>query len=358
MLIEFHDGEKRAVHAKFQAWRRNYPDGFFLTFGSKRRARLHTTQCLHSGDMHWTAKQFGQSLTTERKMCAETQERLLRWAVRAEVQVARCADCLRRMPVPTEGDLNADALTAYSWGYWGWGNSVPQFLQAATALESARGFDSPAFADVRLSRSVRAPGFNGKALENLVGSSRYRWFKGLGNDNIATGKSGVKIADPPEAHALLDFVKEQAVDGRRVLFFCACEVGHPCHRRTVATLLLSAARVRRVDLTIIEWPGGDPDVRELRLKTDRERRASGKTIPLGQRMPTDGSATLPWGSTVMVRRGDEVQQVLTGPAIFKNEWRLPRLSVPGASEKAKPAAQARKLRAMWRCGPRRSRARS
>src|SRR4029077_3274609 len=100
-------------------------------------------------------------------------------------------------------------------------------------------------------------------------------------------------AEPAEANALLDFVKEQASDGRRVLFFCACPVERlrDCHRTRVATLLLSAARDRHVDLTVVEWPGGDPESRELRLTTTEEKRARGKTIPLGERMPSDGLAT-------------------------------------------------------------------
>jgi hypothetical protein len=248
-------------------------------------------------------------------------------------------------------------LTAFSWGYWGWGNSVPQFVQAATAHESANGFQPPAFADVRLSRSVRAPGFNGRALERLVGPSRYRWLKGLGNARIATGESGVKIAEPADAHALLDYVKEHATEGRRVLFFCACPGDRrpPCHRMTVATLLLAAAHARHVDLTVVEWPGGEPERRELRLTNAQEKRARGKTIPLGARMPSDGLATLPWGSTVMVRRGDRVRGVLTGPAIFADGWRLPQLDVgrSDSSDKAALEEQVKKLRVTWGCAPRR-----
>src|SRR5712691_2713287 len=137
--------------------------------------------------------------------------------------------------------MSSEPLTAFSWGYWGWGNSVPQFLEAAARAEASRGWDAPAFADVRLSRSGRAPGFRGGALGSLVGAGRYQWFAGLGNANTATHEAGVRIAEPADANLLLDFIVHQAASHRRVLFFCACPVGH-CHRHTVATLLLDVAR--------------------------------------------------------------------------------------------------------------------
>lgn len=60
----------------------------------------------------------------------------------------------------------------------------------AAAAEAARGFEPPAFADVRLRRSVRAPGFNGAAFEKTVAPERYRWLSGLGNACIETRESG------------------------------------------------------------------------------------------------------------------------------------------------------------------------
>jgi hypothetical protein len=190
-----------------------------------------------------------------------------------------------------------------------------------------------------------------------VGTASYRWFKGLGNAFIATGEPGVKIAEPTEAQALLEFIREQAADRRRVLFFCACPVERlrTCHRTAVATLLLNAASSRDVDLAVVEWPGGDPESRELRLTTEQEKRARGKTIPLGKELPTDGLATLPWGSTVTVRSGEQARPVLTGPAIFADEWRLPQLDISNAAatDTAALEARAKKLRAAWGCNPRR-----
>src|SRR2546423_1369468 len=87
----------------------------------------------------------------------------------------------------------SETLMAFTWGHSGWGNAVRKFLSVADGSEAARGFGPPVFADVRLRRAVRAPGFIGTAFERVVGSERYRWFKGLGNDCIATGEAGIRI---------------------------------------------------------------------------------------------------------------------------------------------------------------------
>jgi hypothetical protein len=51
-----------------------------------------------------------------------------------------------------------DLTTLFSWGFWGWGTSTPQLVEATDALEAARGFNPPVFVDTRLLRSGRAPG--------------------------------------------------------------------------------------------------------------------------------------------------------------------------------------------------------
>jgi hypothetical protein len=43
-----------------------------------------------------------------------------------------------------------------------------------------------------------------------------------------------------------------------VIFFCACKDVRRCHRARVARLLLKAADRRRVRLSVVEWPGGEP----------------------------------------------------------------------------------------------------
>jgi hypothetical protein len=249
-------------------------------------------------------------------------------------------------------------MTAFSWGYWGWGTSVPQFLEAATTAEAARGFAPPAFADIRLRRSVRAPGFRDAALEKVVGTERYRWFDGLGNANIATEESGVNIAKPGDVRLLLDFILEQWTANRRVVFFCACpaEQEEPCHRFTVASLLLDAARARGVSLTVSEWPGGEPETRELVLTPTQVVRTNNTTsIPLGKKLPASGLATLPMGSIVLARpRRGAVVSFLTGPAEFRGEWKLPQYAVGDAGDSTGQslAELATELRAAYRANPR------
>ncbi len=51
------------------------------------------------------------------------------------------------------------------------------FLHAVrTADRKARGFEAPMFVDLRVSRSVRAAGFNSKAFEELAGPERHVWM--------------------------------------------------------------------------------------------------------------------------------------------------------------------------------------
>lgn len=123
-------------------------------------------------------------------------------------------------------------LTIFSWGYWGWGSTTTQLVQAVDAAEEAGGFKPPIFVDVRLRRSVRAKGFTGKAFERVVGPTRYEWMPRLGNRNIATGESGTEIDDPTAAKELL------ARPGRREL-----------QRSAPPALLLLLCRCRCADLS-------------------------------------------------------------------------------------------------------------
>jgi hypothetical protein len=382
MRVEFYDQQSGDAHWPFQEWRRIHPSGFFLTFDTKRRARLHLATCLHPGSVDWTFEAAGHSLTKARKVCDDNEEALLAWAESEDVAVSGCADCLRGRPAtkrravspgaervvaeaaPQVGGSRAGLatapgeLTAFSWGYWGWGNTVPPFLAAAAAAEAARGFEPPAFADVRLRRSVRAPGFSGTAFEKAVGQDRYRWFGGLGNARIATHEGGVQIARPRDAQLLLDYILDQWKLRRRVLFFCACATDQPqlCHRHTVAGFLLRAARRRGIDLSVVEWPGGEPVCREVRLDATQWKRAGGRTVPLGTTLPKDGLATLPWGSTVVIRSAAASDAMLTGPAIFKREWKLPKLGVADADGRVGYTLeqQARALRKSYSCNERHS----
>ncbi len=370
MPVSFQDRPGAAHHDRFQKWRRDNPTGFVLAFLTKRRARLHTAGCPHFGNDQWTTEAVGQSLTVKRKVCDLTADLLLEWARTEGIEVLSCSDCLRpsvSLPQGTpaqsedrpEPPERSDAeLTAFSWGYWGWGNTVERFLEAAAAFEESRGFEPPAFADVRLRRNVRAAGFNGAALEKLVGTDRYRWFQGLGNANIGTDDTSIRIARPAEVDSLLDYVLEQSSLRRRVLFFCACQVvqDERCHRSDVGALLIQAARARKIDLTIIEWPGGEPQRRDVWLSDDQWDHITPISVPLGTKLPPDGIAMLPWGTAVCARCGSKTKAFLTGPAVFEGQWKLKiREQLDEAdSESSALTEKAWSFRDRYRCSGRRT----
>lgn len=228
-----------------------------------------------------------------------------------------------------------EPLTLFTWGYWGWGTATDQLIQAVDAVEAARGYRPPLFVDIRISRSVRAPGFNGRAFELAVGASRYRWIDALGNVGILDGGS-LRIKDPSAADTLLDIAKASASTRQRVLFFCSCEFpgveGNGCHRVTVARLVLTAAKRRRILTQVVEWPGGEPLLEGFRLQLspyalDKALR-SGKTIPLEEPVRLAAMAGVPWCSVVDLRYqgGDDEEPFLriTGPARYKKGgWYLP-----------------------------------
>src|SRR5688500_8003061 len=95
-------------------------------------------------DAFWTARKAGQLALRNIIRChGEARPRASRhdWMERLEGVVA--------------------PLTMFTWGYWGWGTTTREFVQAADAVEASRGFNPPLFVDIRIRRSVRAPGFTG-----------------------------------------------------------------------------------------------------------------------------------------------------------------------------------------------------
>jgi hypothetical protein len=227
-----------------------------------------------------------------------------------------------------------DFLTLFTWGYWGWGTATDQLIQAVDTVETSRGYQPPMFVDIRISRSVRAPGFNGRAFEKAVGASRYRWLDALGNLAVRDGGS-MRIKDPAAAATLLDIAEKSGRIGQRILFFCSCEFpgieGHGCHRTTVAGLVLEAAGTRQLPVQVVEWPGGEPrlDNFELQLSgTAFDKVARGATSILLDKPVLAEMAAVPWLSLVTIReKGNQEEppfRLLTGPArCKKGEWYLP-----------------------------------
>ena len=227
--------------------------------------------------------------------------------------------------------LRMTSITLFSFGYWGWGNAVPQLVEAIDAVEKSRGYAPPIFADVRISRAVRAAGFDGNAFEKVVGPARYRWMDGLGNLAIKAGGE-TRIKEPAAAGELLDLAVEASKAGRRVVYYCACQTPCRCHRYLVSKLLLEAARKRAQPVEIVEWPGGEPAAKEIAVALSRPAfdkvRRGAASVPLPAPVDLAKMAAVPWYSLLAVRPDDEgaapTWRLVTGPAQYrKSGWALP-----------------------------------
>lgn len=224
--------------------------------------------------------------------------------------------------------------TIFSFGYYGWGNSTPQLVQASDAVELNRGFRPPVFVDIRIRRAVRAPGFNGKAFGQLLGDDRYRWMKSLGNRHIET-RTGprIQIAEPNAVNQLIDLAMAVAEDQQRVIFFCGCEWPRikgrvSCHRTTVASLTLRAAQRRGLPMEIVEWPGGEPAALDLQVdeRSYKELLRGKLHIPAGNRS-LGVSAGVAWGSVAAIHADGQPVHAVIGPARYRQGgWRHPVFS--------------------------------
>ena len=253
-----------------------------------------------------------------------------------------------------------DSITLFSFGYWGWGSATKELVEVVDAVEASRGFDPPIFVDIRISRSVRAKGFDGHAFEKEVGPSRYRWAEGLGNLGIKD-KGGMRIKDPDAADALLDLAVESMRGNRRVIFYCACELPCQCHRSEVARLVLEAAKKRKLALEVVEWPGGEPQAEPIQLElplAEFERVWKGaSSVLIGDAMPLAESGAIPWHSLLQVRpQGMEVYppwRLITGPAKYKKAgWYLPVFGGYNDEPADVANAEQRKLRQEYGYEPR------
>ena len=219
-------------------------------------------------------------------------------------------------------------LFIYTFGYWGWGTHTKELVSAMDKAEANAGYRPPIFADIRFNRAVRAIGFQGDAFKTLVGTKRYYWMKRLGNSNIGTDVSGIKIADPSAAIDLFDLAIDAAKDNRRIIFFCACDITSTCHRHTVAKLLAKEAKKRAAILTTAEWPGGEPQQIELSVPNDLYKKVvqGRKSVPLAK--PYGKLLTLPWNTVVKLIDEDEKNSflILTGPAKYADGPYLPVLN--------------------------------
>jgi hypothetical protein len=220
----------------------------------------------------------------------------------------------------------------FSWGYDGWGLSTAKLKQAVDVIERDRGYQPPYFVEIRFRRSGRAIGFSKTAFERFMGKHRYRWMPELGNKRVSkkTGRK-IQIKEPGAVEELLGLALRLQKKRQRVIFFCQCPLPgtahHPqCHRAAVASLLLKAARRRNVNLTIVEWPGGNPKQITHNLK-DHQAEAllrGKKNLPLGRRLPRVELLALPWDSIVHFRSRSHSFYALADPARARGgQWLLP-----------------------------------
>ncbi len=238
------------------------------------------------------------------------------------------------------------------WGYWGWGGSTKELVLAFDAAERERGHEPPVFVDVRIRREVRAMGFRGDAFEKRLGETRYRWMPGLGNKGILD-HGETRLGDATRASELLDVVMKAHAERRRVIFFCACQSPpandeRSCHRLLVGDVLLKEARKRRVDLSVVEWPGGAPCALFETFSPAAVRAAlgGGRSVPVPTGMSPSIAVALPWGSYALVDHKGEPASIVVGPAFHaQGRWALQLpWPIPEASTETQLLRAIRRLR--------------
>ena len=212
---------------------------------------------------------------------------------------------------------------AYTFGYWGWGTNTDRLVKLAAEWEEKAGRQAPLWVDIRWSRSVRAPGFRDAAFARASGEALYRWMQGLGNSAI--GEGGLKIANPEEAPRLLDAIMEAHEQRRRVIFFCACQLLREngeitCHRGHVANLVLEAARRGGQELTIQEWPGGEPE--RHTFEADDRRLPDGQSFALSaERLPANAPVLVPQATAFCLHGKTEDRVVFLSAPVYAKGWR-------------------------------------
>jgi len=220
-------------------------------------------------------------------------------------------------------------MTIFSWGYCGWGHCADRFVNVVDRVEVSRGFKPPFFVDIRIQRAGREVNFNGDTFRDIVGATRYKWMKKLGNAAVVHHTGGIQIKDPQEAKALLGLaIDESKKHNRRVIFYCACEFPYKCHRHIVADLLRKEAKKRKISLEVVEWPGGKVQHVKEKATDDmiRKMKKGQRNYPLPQNANLKKYGSLAWGSTVELSSGSEKFKFITGPIQSVNHrWTLPEV---------------------------------
>ena len=255
--------------------------------------------------------------------------------------------------------VKTDSLTAFSWGYKGWGNATAAVIEVFDAVEQRRGFAPPIFVDIRQGRGVRAEGFCGASgsFERKLGKKRYRWMSDLGNMAVRTRRGPMRLVGGAAVYELLGLMLRAREEDRRVVFFCSCRSPceyAKCHRRLVSRKLIRAAQRLNLALRLEEWPGGGTSRRvtmSLRVQAqqiaDLVKGKSRRSIDLGRSRPETKLLSLPVGSLVRIQNGRMHMNVSVRKVVlWAGRWRLYFLASFGGPSvtQARLAQQAKNLR--------------
>jgi NTP pyrophosphatase (non-canonical NTP hydrolase) len=189
-------------------------------------------------------------------------------------------------------------ITMYSWGYYGWGSSAKEFVRCVDEIEKKKGFKPPFFVDIRAKRNGKAHDFVNKNFEKITGTKRYEWKPELGNAFIGTpafNKGKIKIKEPKTAEELLELAEKLNKEKQHIIFFSNCDFQKfgfkkGCHRYDVGSLLLKYAKKQKIELTLEEWPGGEPKKISINLNDKQFRTLadsqSKNRLQLGEKKPS------------------------------------------------------------------------
>jgi hypothetical protein len=127
----------------------------------------------------------------------------------------------------------------FSFGYWGWGNRVPELRRTFLQHNKAYRGRGLIWVDIRIRRTVRAAGFNGDTPRKLLGPGSYVWLRNFGNTQILNGQCGVQIKNYKDGFK--EFQQKVLAKAKRrnsdTILFCACENLSQCHRNNVMNWL-------------------------------------------------------------------------------------------------------------------------
>ena len=89
-----------------------------------------------------------------------------------------------------------ERLTAFSWGYWGWGTHTPELIRTVDSDRAQSRQAAPDLCGYPILPSRKGWDFLRQCFRERDGLDRYWWIKGLGNRSIETHRLRLEIAHP------------------------------------------------------------------------------------------------------------------------------------------------------------------